>query len=397
MFNVHSKMKVLVIVLITLGLPLAGCMGGLASSSVQTSSKVGIVKSVSKMDPDKSFQVTNRHAKFYKSLAKYGKKDWVIADYADAKITTLGAISKYVTESGTYYHMVAYDSGGFEKFKDAMTSTDYDAFDDFGVIKAEDVKQVNGVKSQWTYKKRRPYYIADPFTHRIWDSPIYTKHYTYISHVFDRLTQTQLYATKELIKRNGIHYVFLETANKKLGWVYKSPKVLIKGKYCDIGKQLLKVKTHDKLIKKQQSAESTKSRVGVNDSLSVPQRAYIVRNNKRKISQLLVVGMDNRPIKIAFKNGRLTKMVGYTYRRTVWKTITNRKKLTSSYYLAHDSLDIATTDVKFYPKSSKLLVRVKTIGGGDGSAKTLIYRNGKVKFSTHIYKHVLTYPYANFK
>lgn len=397
MISSHVKLKILLIVLVTVGLPLAGCTGGLASSSVQTNATVGIVKSVSKMNPDKSFQVINRHAKFYKNLAKYGDKDWVIADYDDARISTLGAISKYVTTSGTYYHMVAYDSGGFEKSKVAMASTNYDMFDDFGVIKADDVKQVNTVKSQWTYRKRHPYYIADPFTHRIWDNPIYTKHYTYISHVFDRLTQTQLYATRELIKKNGVHYVFLETTNKKLGWVYKSPKVLIAGKYRDIGKQLLKVRADDKLIKKQQSYKSTKSRVGVNDSLSVPQRAYIVRKNKRKISQLLVVGMDNRPIKIDFKNGLATKMVGYTYRRTKWKTVTNRKKLTSSYYLAHDSLDIATTDVKFYPKSSKILVRVKTIGGGDGSAKTLIYRNGKVRFSTHVYKHVVTYPLSDFK
>ncbi|WP_139988700.1 hypothetical protein [Levilactobacillus brevis] len=387
-----------IVAVILIGIPLAGCSSvgkSGADSKVQTNAIVGDIKSVSIANPDVAYKVTNKQAKFYHSLKTYGKKSAVIADYDLTYDETLGVATKYVTTSGTYYHMFSYDSGGFEKSSSANESFNYDSFDDFGYVKASDVKRVSMVKSQWTYKKAKPYYVANPYTRRIWSAPIYTKHYTYITKVFDRLTTTQLYATKELIKRNGAHYVFLETAHQKLGWVYKTPKVLIAGKYRDAGRALLKPKSHDTMTVKRQNKKSTTNRVGVNDSLSLPQRAYVVRNKDKHISKVLVIAMDNRPIKVNFRHGQATKLTCYAYQRTIWKTITKKKTLKSSYYLAHSDMDIAATDIKFYKKSSKKLLTVKT-NGNDGVAKVLIYRNGRVTFNTRVYKNVATYPLTDF-
>jgi len=368
----------------------------------QTVSKtlpIGQIISSEKMDPDVAYKVTNKKAKFYDSLKVFGKKSGIFSDYETVHGANLilGATEKYVTADNTYYHVVNYQSGGFENSISPEGSSDYNDEADNGYVKASDLTKFSTVKSQWTYQKKQPYYVADACNNRIWNRPAYTVHYTYVNHVFDRLSTTQLYATKELIKHTGSHYVYLETAKgKQLGWVYKTPKVLIAGKYRDPGKQLLRPKKHEKMVQKIQSKKSTKNRVGVNDSLSMQQRVYLVRNRKHQLTSVLVMGMDNRPVKLTIHNGQVTKLSNYTYRRKPWKIVTNKKKLRTHYRAEHAYIDTDIAETTFYSKKSKKLAMVETIGY-DGIAHAIVYRNGRVSFKTHVYKNVITYPLADFK
>ncbi len=401
-------------ILAMLGISIAGCTNNeshekvasasSSSSKVSNSSKssskvalpVGKIISRKKMNVDDAYKVSNKKAIFYRNLKEFGKKSGFYSDYetVHGSDLTLGVSEKIVTTKGVYFHMVNYLSGGFEN--DVTPAEENKAYEDQGYIQADYVKPIKTVTQSWTYAHRQPYYLAYPCNHRIWTRPAYTVHYTYISHTFDRLSHTQLYATKELVKRNGSHYSYLETAHRKLGWVYKSPKVLVKGKFVDPGKQLLNKKKSEKLQSHVQSVKSTKSRVGINDSLSMQQRAYIVKNKQGKIVRVLVMGMDNRPTKVTFKNGQATKLISYTYRRKPWKTTTSQKKLRHSFWAHHIYIDTPTTKTIFYSQKSKKLLMNKTIGS-DGMATTTIYRNGTVKFMTHPYKEIITYRYARFK
>lgn len=370
------------------------------SSSSSFSSQelpVGKILSVEDVNPNIAYRVADKQATFYWSLKGYGKKSDIASDNATAQGLNFGAFKKYVTTKGIYYHMVSYNSGGFEKEKGWQRVTNYADDSNFGYINANNVRRFYTVTSKWTYQQKKPYYVANPYSHRIWNQPVYTVRYTFVSHVFDRLATTQLYATKELIKHTGAHYVYLETAGgKKLGWVYKSPKVLIAGKYRDPGKQLLHLKSGEKKAKHVQSVKSTKSRVGVNDSLAMPQRAYVVKNKQKQVKRVLVLGMDNRPTKIYFKNGHAIKEINYTYRRKIWKVTTNKKKLRTHFTARHTYITSAETRTNFYSSKSKKLARVMTIGD-DGIATTTIYRSGHIVFKTSPFKEIITYPYANFK
>ncbi|MCI1554566.1 MAG: hypothetical protein LKH74_11670, partial [Levilactobacillus sp.] len=229
--------------------------------------------------------------------------------------------------------------------------------------------------------------------------PAYTEAYTYITHVFDRLTTQQLYATKELITHKNLHYVYLETAKgRKLGWVYKARHTLIAGKYRDPGKQLLKLKKHEHLVTKVQSKKSTKNRVGVNDSLSLQQRAYLVKNRKNQIVRVLIISMDNRPTKIYFRNGRAVKVKTYKYRRTPWKSTTNKKKLRTKYLVQHeyDYASVDGTQNRFYSIKNKKLVRLETLGF-DGGGYVDVYRKGHVKFFTDVDEESITYSINDYK
>jgi len=54
------------------------------------------------------------------------------------------------------------------------------------------------------------------------------------------------------------------------------------------------------------------------------------------------------------------------------------------------------TKVSFFSAKQSKLAAGKAVGG-DGSATTTINRSGKVTFKIHLYKHVVTYPLADFK
>lgn len=352
---------------------------------------VGDVISSKPNDPNVAYKMANKHVKFYRSLKSFGKKSGVISDYQEEKGGLFGVKQIVTTSKGKYYHIVGFNTGGFEK--------DADGPDDLGYVAATDFKRVKAVKAEWTYSQKKPYYIADPNSHRIWNHPAYTVAYAYITHVFDRLTTQQLYATKELITNKGKHYVYLETAKgRQLGWVYKAYHTLIAGKYRDPGEQLLTVKKHEKLVTKVQSRKSTGNRVGVNDSLSLRQRAYLVVGPKKQISRILVISMDNRPTKIYFHHGRATRVKTYTYRRKSWKSSTNKKKMRTKYLAEHaySYLSVDAIQSKFYGTSNKKLVRVNTLAF-DGYGSVIIYRNGKVKFITGGLKETYTYPLTNFK
>ncbi|TGD18467.1 hypothetical protein EGT51_08290 [Levilactobacillus suantsaiihabitans] len=127
----------------------------------------------------------------------------------------------------------------------------------------------------------------------------------------------------------------------------------------------------------------------------MPQHAYILRNHQHHISKVLVTGMDNRISKISFRQGRATKLTVYTYRRKPWKVITNRKRLRTHYQAAHAYTRVDETRVNFHATNKKKLVTVITYGY-DGTAKTTVYRNGHVTFSTRAYKHIMTYPLSQF-
>ncbi|AYM03497.1 GW dipeptide domain-containing protein [Levilactobacillus yiduensis] len=406
-----------IIILATLGIIVGGCANStsqrnevsasssrgssenkkyLTKSSSEVKFPVGKIVSREKMNVDDAYKVTNKKAIFYRSLKEFGKKSGFYSDYqtVHGSNLTIGATEKIVTTKGTYYHMGTYISGGFEN--DVTPKTESKAYENQGYIQASYVTPFQPVTRIWTYSQRRPYYLAYPCNHRIWTKPAYTVHYTYISHTFDRLSHQQLYATKELIKHNGSHYVYLEAKNHKLGWVYKSPKVLVRGRFVDPGTKLLKRKQGETKLTHVQSLKSTKNRVGVNDSLSMPQRAYVIEGKNHQVRRVLVMGMDNRPTKLSFKKGRVTKLISYTYRRKVWRVVKNQKKLRHSYLAHHTYIDTPATKTSFYNHNSRKLFKNKTIGA-DGSATTIVYRNGKVKFATHPYKDIITYPYANFK
>ena len=400
------------IVLLVLAGIVAGCSGGThkvtaesssqraETSKVSTSSKseskplfIGQIYSTKKANPNIAYKMANKHVKFYRSLKAIGAKDGEFANYYSEKGESFG-ITKVVTATrGVYYHVVSYtvDEGrGFGKGKP----------DDLGYVKATDMKRVSLIKSEWSYTKKKPYYVADPNSHRIWNRPVYTRPFTRVTHVFDRLTSQQLYATKELITSKGKHYVYLETAKgRKLGWVYKARHTLIAGKYRDPGKQLLKLKKHEKMVTRIQSKKSTPNRVGVNDSLSLQQRVYIVRNKRHQIARILIISMDNRPTKIYFHNGRGVKVKTYTYRRKPWKVTTNKKKLRTVYWAEHEYDKYMSSDSirsKFYSLRSKKLVKVNT-AALDGYAYVLIYRNGEVKFASGVFKHNITYSINEYK
>lgn len=352
---------------------------------------VGEINTVQQSDMNQPYKMANKHVKFYRSLKSFGKKSGVISDYQEEKGGLFGVKQIVTTSKGKYYHIVGFNTGGFEK--------DADGPDDLGYVAATDFKRVKAVKAEWTYSQKKPYYIADPNSHRIWNHPAYTVAYAYITHVFDRLTTQQLYATKELITNKGKHYVYLETAKRRqLGWVYKAYHTLIAGKYRDPGEQLLTVKKHEKLVTKVQSRKSTGNRVGVNDSLSLRQRAYLVVGPKKQISRILVISMDNRPTKIYFHHGRATRVKTYTYRRKSWKSSTNKKKMRTKYLAEHaySYLSVDAIQSKFYGTSNKKLVRVNTLAF-DGYGSVIIYRNGKVKFITGGLKETYTYPLTSFK
>ncbi|MFD1455410.1 hypothetical protein ACFQ44_06885 [Levilactobacillus lanxiensis] len=396
-------MKSRIFLLLGLALVVAGCASKVnsdenatASMFVPTNSKVGQIKKSTVPNIDVAYKIANKKLHFYRSLKMFGKKSAVTADYATERGETFGATNKYVTSKGTFYHMVTYESGGFEGIHGPQTIDNFSDFADVGYVKASDMKRIKTVHDVKTYKHKRPYYVADPNIHRIWNQPPYTVHYTYISGVFDRLAAEQLYATKEVTRYNGSHYIFLERANgQKLGWTFKNSKSLVAGKYRDPGKQFLKPKKHEAMTKKVQSNRSTGNRVTTNESLSMPQRTYILRDKQHHIAKVLVTGMDNRISKINFHKGQATKLTVYTYRRKPWKTITNRKKLRTHYQAGHLFLQTDNARANFYSVKNPKLVTVITYGY-DGMATTTVYRNGRVKFNTHKYKHIMTYPLSSF-
>jgi len=371
------------------------------ASASASSGSVPIGKIISSKDenPDVAYKMANRKIKFYRSLKEFGKKSGIISDYVTESGSTFGVIKKYTTSTGTYYHLVNYNYGayGFDHPSMPDMSKAYMEYADNGYVKSTDIKRYHPIKSKWTYKSRHPYYVGNTWAHRLWNAPRATMHYAYVMRGFDRLATQQLYATKEEVKRsNGVHYVYLETAKgKKLGWVAKSPKTLIAGYYRDPGRQFLTVKSGQTLKKHVQSKKSTHNRVGINDSLSLQQRAYVVKANHH-VSKVLVMGMDNRPTKIYFSNGHATKVKFYEYWRKPWKTVTKQKKLRTHFRVWHEFAEGVPTKVSFFSAKKSKLAAVKTVGG-DGSATTTIYRSGKVTFKTHLYKHVVTYPLADFK
>lgn len=359
-----------------------------STSRNDVNSVIGNVVSTKKVNPDIAYKMSNKHVKFFHSLKYFGTEKGIYSDYQMEKGSIFGITQSITTTKGVYYHVIEYGTGGFNKGKGRA--------DDLGYVKASDLKRFATVKSVRFYAKRKPYYVANPNSHRIWNSPAYTVHYAYVTHVFDRLVATQLYATEELVKYNGQHYVYLETAKgRRLGWVYKSKNTLISGKYKRISKQLLRLKKGEKLVIKKQSENATGNRVGVNDSLSLQQRAYLVKK-RGNIVRVLVVGMDNRPTMINFSEGKPTKVTSYTYRRKAWKSTKNRKKLRKSFTAEHEYISVDSAKTYFYAVHSKKLVKVET-DGYDGYAKVTVYRNGQVKFATLIEKNVITYPYSDFK
>ncbi|VDG21376.1 hypothetical protein [Lactobacillus brevis] [Lactiplantibacillus mudanjiangensis] len=405
-----SKRALIILALVT-GIVSAGCSTNKQSSNVkassttaQSSSKVaekvnplvGKTLSTEKGDLDVAYKMANKKVKFYRNLNQFGKKSGQISEYVTEKSFVFGVAEKYITEKGTFYHLVKYQSNGLDNERYPSNSNFIKFWGNLGYVKASDMKRFNPITSEWTYQKKQPYYIAKPYSHRIWNRPPYTVHYTYISHVLDRLTTTQLYATKEAVKHNGSHYIYLETAKgRKLGWIYKSPKVLVAGKYRDVSKQLLTLKKGETKKTHVQSKKSTNNLVSKNDSISTQQRVYIVRNKKHKIIRVLVIGNDNRPTKITFKNGQATKLINYSYFRKPWKTITNKKKLRTHYTADNTYNNDDNTSTKFYSTKSKKLVQVMTVGW-DAYATTTIYRNGNVKFATVIPKQLNTYPISDF-
>lgn len=367
-----------------------------ASMIPATNAQVGQIKQSTTPSIDVAYKMTNKKVIFYRSLKEFGKKSGESAYYATERGKTFGATNKYVTTKGTFYHMVVYETGDFEGVHGPETMANYSDFTDIGYVKASDVKQIKTMHNIKTYQHKRPVYVADPDIHRIWNKPPYTVHYTYISGVFDRLAAEQLYATKEITRYNGSHYVFLERANgQKLGWTFKTPKTLIAGKYRDPGKQFLAPKKHETMKKKVQSHRSTGNRVTTNESLSMPQRAYILRDKQHHIAKVLVTGMDNRISKVNFRKGQATKLTVYTYRRKPWQTITSPKKLRTHYQAAHVFLETDEARVNFHSMKSPKLVTVITYGN-DGMATTTVYRSGRVTFNTHKYKHIMSYPLSQF-
>ncbi|TGD19290.1 hypothetical protein [Levilactobacillus suantsaiihabitans] len=394
---------------LTLGLFVAGCSSeskpavassssdkpvqSAKTSSVKKALPVGEIISTKTNNPNIAYKMANKRVKFYRSLREFGTKGGVYADYISEKGDTIGIDKIITTTKGVYYHVVRYtvsEAHGFEGKKKP---------DSLGYVGGQALRPFKTIKSEWTYAHKQPYYVADPNSHRIWNRPAYTEAYTYITHVFDRLTTQQLYATKELITHKNLHYVYLETAKgRKLGWVYKARHTLIAGKYRDPGEQLLKLKKHEHLVTKVQSKKSTKNRVGVNDSLSLQQRAYLVKNRKNQIVRVLIISMDNRPIKIYFRNGRAVKVKTYKYRRTLWRSTTNKKKLRSKYLVQHvgSYLSVDATRSLFYSIKNKKLVRVETLGF-DGYGYVVVYRNGHVKFVTGGEGDSITYSINDYK
>jgi len=126
-----------------------------------------------------------------------------------------------------------------------------------------------------------------------------------------------------------------------------------------------------------------------------PNDSYVVKNKNHHVVKVLVMGMNNRPVKVYFKHGRSTQVKFYELWRTPWKTVTNQKKLRTHVIAWHEESQEAGTVVYFYSQKSKKLINVET-QGADGYANTIIYKNGKTKFKTHAYKDVLTYPISAF-
>lgn len=363
------------------------------TSSVKESLPVGDVISSKPNNPNIAYKMANKRVKVYRSLKEFGTKGGVYADYFSVNGGTLGVDRVVTTTKGVYYHVVQYTVSEAHGFEGKQKP------DSLGYVGGQDLRPFKTIRSEWMYSHKKPYYVADPNSHHIWNRPAYTEAYTYVTHVFDRLTTQQLYATKELITHKNLHYVYLETAKgRKLGWVYKARHTLIAGKYRDAGKQLLKLKKHEHLVTKIQSKKATKNRVGVNDSLSLQQRAYLVKNQKNQIVRVLIISMDNRPTKIYFRNGRAVKVKTYKYRRTLWKSTTNKKKLRTKYLVQHeyDYLTVDATRSRFYSTKNKKLVRLETLGF-DGGGYVDVYRNGHVKFFTDVDEDSITYSIDDYK
>ncbi|VDG26062.1 hypothetical protein [Lactiplantibacillus mudanjiangensis] len=359
--------------------------------------KVGKVISSTKGNLDgATFKFTNKKGKFYRTLQGYGKKSSIVSDYPTDKHSTLAIFRTYKTTKGIFYHVMIYQDDGFlnKISKDRMA--EYKWYSNGGYVKPSDLTRFYPVKQQWQLNNV-PYYVANPWLHAIWNAPVMTKHRTYVTHVFDRYTRMQLYATKELVRYNGAHYLYLRTANKNLGWVYKGQRNLVQGTYTDPGTQLLNPQSTEKMTEQEQSTKSTGNRVGVNDSLSTQQRLYVVRNAQGQIVRLLAMTMDNRPIQINFQNGKPTKLINYSYRRNAWKVITDSKKLTTSYTARNGKVGVEAPAIKttFYPKSQTKLVTIKATGY-DGAASIVIHRDGTADFETHAYKKVLTYSLSHY-
>lgn len=357
--------------------------------------KVGKVISSTKGDIDgATFKFTNKKGKFYRTLQGYGKKSSILSDYITDKTSTFAIFRTYKTTKGTFYHLMNYQNDKFRNTIAADRKSEYNWYSNGGYVKSTDVTRFYPVKQQWQLNSV-PYVIANPWQHAIWNAPVFTKHRTYVTHVFDRYTNVQLYATKELVKHNGSHYLYLRTADKNLGWVYHAKKNLVQEAYIDPGTQLLAPQSTEKMTELKQSVKSTGSQVGVNDSLSTQQRLYVVRNQQGQVVRLLAMTMDNRPIQINLQNGKPTKLINYSYRRNIWKTVTSQKKLTTHYLARHEYIETPQIKTVFYSKSKTKLAAVKTVGR-DGASSITIHRDGTADFETHVYKDVITYDMSHY-
>ncbi|VDG26064.1 hypothetical protein [Lactiplantibacillus mudanjiangensis] len=351
--------------------------------------RIGKIISSKKHDYNMPYQMVNKKMKFYRSLKEFGTTGGEYSDYSTEEGHIFGVDKIYQTsKGGTIYHLRLYQSGGFEGLA-AKDDSDFDYYDNAGYVKASDMQQKSPIRSERTLPKI-PYYIAKPYTRAAWNRPYNTAYYTYVVHVLDKFVNKQLYATKEIIKTNGERYVYLESKTRKLGWVYASGQDLVQGNYVDPGKKLLKPKRLEKLECQIQSMNTLPKNRSQSSSVLVQQRLYTVKDKKQHLLRLLVIGMDNRMIRIDLNHDKPVKLVVYSYLQKPWKTITNQQKLMSHYRAAHLASDVPWATTYFYPKS-KLRLATVTIDSTEAVSTIKISRTGRAQFKTDLGKHILGY------
>jgi len=155
-----------------------------SSKGVEKTPFIGQIFSVKKSDPDVAYKMANKHVKFYRSLKEFGTGGGVYSYYQMEKGEIFGITQVITATRGIYYHVVEYTSGGFNQKKGHA--------DNLGYVRASDLKRFSTIKSKWHYARKKPYYVANPNSHRIWNSPVSTVHYAHVTHVLDRLTTVQL-------------------------------------------------------------------------------------------------------------------------------------------------------------------------------------------------------------
>ncbi|WP_135368229.1 hypothetical protein [Levilactobacillus suantsaiihabitans] len=104
---------------------IAGSFSVASNTGLFTNPKVGRIKSSVKPDVYVAYKMANKKVIFYRSLKSFGTKAGELSDAVTEAGEVLGVIEKVTTTKGIFYHLVAYELGGFEGIDGPKTISNF--------------------------------------------------------------------------------------------------------------------------------------------------------------------------------------------------------------------------------------------------------------------------------